>query len=123
MLYRVACFPVPFRGEPVVVRAGTSFLANAPPAAHTAVDVAVKEVVKHPQYAPPARYHDIALLRLDRAVPLSDRVRPACLPAPSPLRSRLEQPEEEHLDDGLPAESLVVATGWGRLSYGKCALF
>ena len=40
----------------------------------------IAEIIKHPQYRRPPKYHDIALLRLDRKVTFSRYIRPACLP-------------------------------------------
>ncbi|KAK3919313.1 Serine protease snake, partial [Frankliniella fusca] len=61
-------------------------------------EVAVAEVVLHPDYARDRRYNDVALLRLAKAVKMSALVRPACL----------------HVAALGPEEGLAaVATGWG----------
>ncbi|CAH2062115.1 unnamed protein product, partial [Iphiclides podalirius] len=54
------------------------------------------EVIKHPQYRPPHKYNDIALLRTDRDIAMSQEVLPACL----------------HVDTSA-ADQRVWATGWG----------
>jgi hypothetical protein len=62
----------------------------------------VEEVIRHPQYKPPAKYNDIALLKLDHPVEFNESIRPACL----------------HTTDTFPINK-TVATGWGRIEYGK----
>lgn len=55
-------------------------------------------MVVHPEYRPPARYHDIALLRLQRAAKLSlEDVKPACL--------------NTDMDEDLVGKD-AVAAGW-----------
>jgi hypothetical protein len=66
------------------------------------VNYLVEEVIRHPQYKPPAKYNDIALLKLDHPVELNEFIRPACL----------------HTTDTFPINK-TVATGWGRIDYGK----
>lgn len=39
----------------------------------------VKRFIKHKKFKPPARYYDIALAKLDKSIPLSRSVVPACL--------------------------------------------
>lgn len=61
--------------------------------------IPVAEHVKHPEYKPPLKYHDIALLRLARDVRFeAGFVRPACLDTEGGA-------EERH--------STATATGWG----------
>ncbi|XP_068230850.1 trypsin 3A1-like [Palaemon carinicauda] len=67
------------------------------------VEAEVIDQIPHPQYQPPRRYNDIALLKLRFEVPFSKRVRPACLPYQG---SRIN-----------PGTMLVVA-GWGRYKNG-----
>ncbi|VVC97136.1 unnamed protein product [Leptidea sinapis] len=56
----------------------------------------IRRIIKHPQYSPPRRYNDIALLETDRDVKLSEFVVPACL------------------DVGAPNKyETAWATGWG----------
>ncbi|KAJ0170065.1 hypothetical protein K1T71_014671 [Dendrolimus kikuchii] len=57
----------------------------------------VKRIVRHPSYASPSKYHDIALLELDRAIPLNQYMVPACLEG----------------GDGVD-DSKVIAAGWGQ---------
>jgi hypothetical protein len=65
------------------------------------VNYLVEEVIRHPQYKPPAKYNDVALLKLDHAVEFNESIRPACL----------------HTTDAFPINK-TVATGWGRIDYG-----
>uniref|UniRef100_A0A2H1UZS8 SFRICE_010741 n=1 Tax=Spodoptera frugiperda TaxID=7108 RepID=A0A2H1UZS8_SPOFR len=57
----------------------------------------VKRVIQHPEHAPPSKYHDIALIELDRPVKYSKDVFPACL----------DYEGGEHFS--------AQATGWGKL--------
>ncbi|XP_075989223.1 venom protease-like isoform X2 [Anticarsia gemmatalis] len=57
----------------------------------------VKRIIRHPQYNPPKRYHDIALLEVDNRIRFSASVLPACL------------------DAGDNIVSFATATGWGAL--------
>lgn len=61
----------------------------------------ILERIKHPEYQKPARYHDIALLKLEKPFELNGYVRPACL-------------EIEH---ELPDKSFI-ASGFGKMSWG-----
>lgn len=56
----------------------------------------------HPDYKPPAKYDDIALMKLDEPVSFNGFVRPACL----------------HFEEKI-AEPKAIATGFGKLAYGK----
>ncbi|XP_066943062.1 venom protease-like [Macrobrachium rosenbergii] len=62
------------------------------------VDAEVVDRIPHPQYQPPRRYNDIALLKLRFEVPFSKRVRPACLP---------------HQDIRIPPGTKLTVAGWG----------
>lgn len=42
-------------------------------------DFYVAEIFKHPDYVPPSRYNDIALLKMDRPTRFNELIRPACL--------------------------------------------
>ncbi|XP_071450626.1 CLIP domain-containing serine protease HP8-like [Hetaerina americana] len=66
-------------------------------------DFNVAEVIVHPQYQSQSRdkHHDIALIRLDRAAPITDYILPVCIPNGAALNKRYE------------TESLIVA-GWGK---------
>lgn len=39
----------------------------------------VAQRIKHPDYRPPSKYHDLGLIKLDHPLELNSRVRPACL--------------------------------------------
>lgn len=78
------------------VRVGTVRLSG-----DGATEVGVAEVIVHPQYRPPAKYNDIALVRTSRAVRLTRLVAPACLPS-----------------SGKAAAAAGVATGWGHTAHG-----
>ncbi|KAG6461208.1 hypothetical protein O3G_MSEX012468 [Manduca sexta] len=60
----------------------------------------IKKIHKHPEFAPPVRYNDIALVELERKVPLDEWLKPACL----------------HMGDET-ADDRVWATGWGLTEY------
>lgn len=66
------------------------------------VDYAISKIITHPEYKPPSKYNDIALLKLSRKVTFYKHIRPACL----------------YLDERL-SQDKAVATGWGRRTYGK----
>lgn len=59
-------------------------------------DFTVVERIKHPNFKSPAKYDDIALLRLDRNVTFNQYVRPACL-----------------ADQYKPYTKKAIASGWG----------
>ncbi|XP_026728800.1 serine protease snake-like [Trichoplusia ni] len=59
----------------------------------------VKRIVRHPQYKPPSKYHDIALLETNKRVFFNSHVLPACL----------------HIMPQNYSESFARATGWGAL--------
>lgn len=61
----------------------------------------IAERIKHPDYKPSIRYHDIALLRLNRSLKLNPRVRPACL----------------EVNSQIPGKS-AIASGFGKTLYG-----
>lgn len=68
-------------------------------------DVQERLVVKripHPEYILPAKYNDIALLKMDAPVQFTGFVRPACLNT-----------------NNINGENKVIATGFGKQSYGK----
>ncbi|XP_075989552.1 venom protease-like [Anticarsia gemmatalis] len=60
----------------------------------------VKRIIKHPEYKPPVKYNDIALLETEKQIQLSQFVVPACL----------------HVGDPIDDER-VLATGWGLTTY------
>ncbi|KAJ9594345.1 hypothetical protein L9F63_014221, partial [Diploptera punctata] len=57
---------------------------------------------RHPDYASPAHYNDIALFELDREAKFDGFVRPACL----------------HTDEFVPNDELLIASGWGITEWG-----
>lgn len=59
-------------------------------------DIAIEAILRHPKYQAISKYDDIALLRLERQVFITDNVRPACLW------------QTKFID-----YSIAVATGWG----------
>lgn len=61
----------------------------------------VKEIFQHPNYDPKKLNNDIGLLKIDRPVPLSERILPICLP------QKQLSPER------------AVATGFGKTGYGQ----
>lgn len=66
------------------------------------VEVGVAQIIIHPQYKPPQKYNDIALLRLSRPVVLSRFILPACLRTSFYVKERK-----------------AIVTGWGNTDYGK----
>ncbi|XP_011497272.1 PREDICTED: serine protease snake-like [Ceratosolen solmsi marchali] len=76
------CLESDFRGPAQCVRTGTTKL-HEPESGYQ--DRVIVERIKHPNYTPPARYHDIALLKLEKSLELNAAVRPACLDIDSQL--------------------------------------
>ncbi|XP_017783278.1 PREDICTED: serine protease snake-like [Nicrophorus vespilloides] len=68
-------------------------------------DFTVMKRYKHPLYKRPSKYHDIALLELDRDAKVTEYVKIACL----------------NVID-IPNDNVYIAIGWGLLSFhGKTA--
>lgn len=86
------------RGPASKVRAGLIDLTN-PGDSMQERDVA--ERITYPDYKASIRYHDIALLKLDRPLELNPRVRPTCL----------------EVNSQIPGKS-AIASGFGKTSYG-----
>ena len=63
---------------------------------------AIKDIITHPDYKPPAVYADIALVQLMTPVTFSTSVRPACL---------------YQLFNTMPRQ--VWVSGWGHTEYSK----
>lgn len=64
----------------------------------------VVEKIPHPEYKIPARYHDIALLKIDKPLKLGAAIRPACLEVETNLTVfQKEKP---------------IASGFGTTAYG-----
>ncbi|XP_068633515.1 serine protease persephone-like [Battus philenor] len=83
--------------KPTIVRMGVVDLGQS--TRNNETDVDIKEIITHPQYTRRHKYHDLALLRLDKAVQFSSIVSPAC------LFTSLKDPD-------MP----LTITGWGRTS-------
>ncbi|KAJ8921902.1 hypothetical protein NQ315_008535 [Exocentrus adspersus] len=87
--------------KPTFVRLGdlnlTSTEDNTSPQNFTVV-----RIIPHPSYAPPVKYHDIALLELDREVEFTDYVKPACL-----------------YTEKYRGETTMTATGWGKTGFSE----
>lgn len=66
------------------------------------VEYSVEQIIRHPDYKPPAKYNDIALLKLDRRVEFNEFIRPACLYTSNTFEV-----------------TKTVATGWGKINYGR----
>lgn len=64
--------------------------------------IAIKNMMRHPDYHPPAMYADIALMELQTSVTFNTFIRPACL--------------YQHYDK-VPEKALV--SGWGATEFGK----
>ncbi|CAH2064656.1 unnamed protein product, partial [Iphiclides podalirius] len=82
---------------PVIVRLGDQNLDPAVKDGASPIEVPIKATHRHPDYQPPKRYNDIALLELAADVDFEGSIRPACL-WPSP-------------DFG--GHERALATGWG----------
>ncbi|XP_055384435.1 venom protease-like [Condylostylus longicornis] len=93
------CLSTPSCGEAAYVRLGELDLSNDEDDADPE-DFDVIERIPHPFYSDASKYHDIALIKLDRKVNINPYKRPACLP------STFDGPE-----------STVIVTGWGRTKY------
>ncbi|XP_052757190.1 serine protease snake-like isoform X2 [Galleria mellonella] len=62
----------------------------------------VKRIIPYPEYKPPSKYHDIALLKTERDIMFSQRIQPACL----------------DVVGSVPDGNGVTTTGWGVLGRG-----
>lgn len=67
-------------------------------------DFRIVERIRHPSYEPPQKYHDIALLKLDKPVRFNTFVKPVCL----------DQTRDPVEFGGVE----VQVSGWGVLSFG-----
>lgn len=65
-------------------------------------EVGIAETIVHPEYRPPAKYNDVALVRLSRPVRLSRGIVPACLADAKTIQ----------------AARRGIATGWGHTEQG-----
>ncbi|XP_055640649.1 uncharacterized protein LOC129778038 [Toxorhynchites rutilus septentrionalis] len=85
--------------EPDVVRFGDLNIETSE-GDKFAQQLKIVEIFRHPQHRFSAHYHDIALLKLEHPVELSDIVTPACLWTDEEVRFKV-----------------LEATGWGRTGY------
>lgn len=90
-----------FSGYAKVVRLGDLILNSTTDDAQP-IDVKIIERFQHEEYKIPAKYNDIALLKLEHPVTFSQYVRPAC------LAETFEIPGAK-----------VIATGWGQTDYDE----
>ncbi|CAG5058201.1 unnamed protein product [Parnassius apollo] len=72
------CRKDPIYGTPRVLRVGTATF-EFDEVDELAQERSIAEVVSHPEYNPPSKYHDIALIRSDPAFILNRDIRIACL--------------------------------------------
>lgn len=87
-----------FRGPAQRVRLGVINLDSK----ENLQEILVSARIAHPEHKPPAKYNDIALLKLVYPVNFSPFVRPACLNT----QAYIPQPT-------------AIATGFGKTTYGK----
>lgn len=85
-----------FRGGPTAAKAGIVKLSD-----NGGTITAIKKIVRHPSYKPPAMYADIAVLQLDKSLQFGKEIRPAC------LHQRF---------DNVPVKA--IASGWGVTEFG-----
>ncbi|XP_050086847.1 uncharacterized protein LOC126571961 isoform X2 [Anopheles aquasalis] len=86
---------------PDVIRLGDIDLFNDSDD-HYAQQIRIIEIIRHPQHRFSARYHDLALLRLEQKVVLHDTVAPACLWNGDDIRFKT-----------------LEATGWGDTGFAQ----
>ncbi|XP_052858870.1 serine protease 7 isoform X1 [Drosophila gunungcola] len=72
------------------------------------LEMGIEQTIVHPQYDPANkdRVHDIALLRLDRAVLLNEYIQPVCLPLVSTRQA-------------ISTGEILVVSGWGRTTTAR----
>lgn len=88
-----------FRGAPVVVRLGELDISRTTDDAKPE-DYKVKSTVTYPEYRPPLKYHDIAIIELTEPVSKTDYIEVACL------------------DDSFThSETAYIVTGWGKTEF------
>ncbi|XP_020300103.1 serine protease snake-like [Pseudomyrmex gracilis] len=91
------CMESPDRGPAAKVRVGLNDLTTPD---ETMQERDIAERIQHPDYVFTIRYHDIALLKLDRPLEFNSRVRPACL----------------EVNFQVPGK-IAIASGFGKTSY------
>ncbi|XP_014366040.2 serine protease snake [Papilio machaon] len=89
------CIEDPIYGTPSVLRIGTATF-EFDEVDELAQERRIAEIIPHPKYKPPSKYHDIALMRSKPAFILNRDIRIACL----------------HLVDHIPTSNLT-AIGFG----------
>ncbi|XP_044742119.1 serine protease snake-like [Chrysoperla carnea] len=87
------------RGPPVKVRLGDLNLESDSDGARPET-LDIIDIIKHPRYSPPAKYNDIALIRLSRPIQFNDYIRPACL-----------------WNSNYINYTRTIATGWGQVGF------
>lgn len=90
---------VQIRRQPVVVRLGELNLAKTNDGSRPE-NFNIDQLIPHPSYKLPKKYHDIGLIRLSRQVRFNTFIRPACL--------------WTHFNIN---QNKTIATGWGRTEF------
>ncbi|RVE47596.1 hypothetical protein evm_007693 [Chilo suppressalis] len=85
---------------PQIVRLGTNKINR--PESHK--DATILRIITHPNYTPPRKYFDIALIQLERGVQFTESIQPACLYTGP--------------DDGLVGQKATLS-GWGVLDLDR----
>ncbi|XP_045541206.1 serine protease snake-like [Papilio machaon] len=83
--------------KPAIVRLGDLNLNTSVQDGASPIDVPIKMIHVHPEYKPPMKYNDIAILELAADVDIDSSIRPACL---------WQKPD-------FGQNSIAYATGWG----------
>lgn len=81
-----------------MVRLGTRYVTSP----IGPIDNIVTNIIKHPQYKPPSRYNDIALLKLKDKLSFGTSIRPACLHTTKDLST---------------TQKSLTALGWGNIDF------
>ncbi|KAJ8703815.1 hypothetical protein PYW07_013109 [Mythimna separata] len=91
----------------------------------------VQRIISHPEYRPPSKYHDIALLETVQPVRYSKDVFPACLDVQGFIDLNPKSDDEDkpfsfeqilldlEREETTEDQSRATATGWGRLGKNK----
>ncbi|GLV39372.1 snake [Carabus blaptoides fortunei] len=86
-------------GQPAVIRLGELNLASDNDGSEPK-DFEVAQVIRHPKYRQPEKYHDIGLIRMSRPVDFNKFIHPACL-----------------WTKFIVNQNKTIATGWGHTEY------
>ncbi|XP_055642564.1 ovochymase-2-like isoform X2 [Toxorhynchites rutilus septentrionalis] len=99
--------------EPDVVRFGDLNMATTE---HDkdAQQLNITAILKHPQYSPKEKYHDIALLELEQNVTLSDYVVPACLWIDEEMRFKI-------LEAGYIKDEMLLKESFKPIGNEECS--